>query len=162
MSDGFFGRKQYWLLNHLIFSQKIDWIISPRQIERVYIKINADEWTNFSSKGYVQSISVRQLKLNLRMIKLEYFYDFITKNSLSKELYAKKKKRKMFRYYLVSLTQAVVIYLTQQKYGIRRKRAFVRQKNCYYLKTNREKKNSFWYVFCWKNFLIVFYDWNNY
>ena len=76
------------------------------------------------------------------MIKLEYFYDFITKNSLSKELYAKK-KRKMFRYYLVSLTQAVVIYLTQQKYGIRRKRAFVRQKNCYYLKTNREKKNSF-------------------
>ena len=49
----------------------------------------------------------------------------------------------MFRYYLVSLTQAVVIYLTQQKYGIRRKRAFVRQKNCYYLKTNREKKNSF-------------------
>ena len=50
------------------------------------------------------------------MNKLEYFYDFLTKkNSLSKELYAKK----MVPYYLASLIQAVVTYFSQQKYGLR-------------------------------------------
>ena len=44
------------------------------------------------------------------MIKLKYFYDFITKNNLSKELYAKK----IFRYYLASLIKAVVTYFTLQ------------------------------------------------
>ena len=85
------------------------------------------------------------------MIKLEYFYDFITKNSLSKELYAKK-KRKMFRYYLVSLTQAVVIYLTQQKYGIRRKRAFVRQKKLLLFKNESRKKKFFLICFLLEGF----------
>ena len=37
------------------------------------------------------------------------------KNSFSKELCVKK----MLRYYLASLIQAVVTYFTQQKYGIR-------------------------------------------
>ena len=49
MSDGIFGQKQYWLFSHLIFSPKIDRIMSPRQMEMVYIKINAGERKNFSS-----------------------------------------------------------------------------------------------------------------
>ena len=54
-------------------------------------------------------------------------------NNLSKELHTKK----MFPYYLASLIQAVTSYiLTQQKYGIRWKSAFVRQiKNRSYLKS---------------------------
>ena len=51
----------------------------------------------------------------------------LQKYSLSKELYTKK----MFRYYPASLIHVVVTYFTQQKYGIRLKSAFVRQKNRY-------------------------------
>ena len=65
-------------------------------------------------------------------------------------------KIKKNRYYLASLTQAVITYFTQQKYGIRRKSAFVRQKKSLLFTNEKELRKK--YVFCQKEFLIVFYD----
>ena len=72
------------------------------------------------------------------------------KNSLSKELYVKE----MFRYYLASLIQAVVTYVTQQKYGIRWKSTFVWQKSLLLFKSESRKKT--FYVFVGRNFLLYF------
>ena len=63
-------------------------------------------------------------------------------------------KIKKNRYYLASLTQAVITYFTQQKYGIRRKSSFVRQKKSLLFTNEKElrKKNFFDMFFARRNF----------
>ena len=85
------------------------------------------------------------------MIKSEY-YDFITKKIAFPKNYM---RNFFFRYHLARLIQAVATCFAQQKYDIKWKSAFVRQKNRYYLKVNQEKI-LFWYVFVGKNFLLYF------
>ena len=64
------------------------------------------------------------------------------------------KKIKKNRYYLACLTHAVITYFTQQKYGIRRKSSFVRQKKSLLFANEKElrKKNFFDMFFARRNF----------
>ena len=107
-------------------------------------------------------MSMRRLKLFFEIIKLKYFYDFITKNSLSKELYAK------ICSYFFDQSCCYILYTTKIVRKMNKcfhpiKKIF---KN-YYLK--RIEENNFFDVFfnnfdffLWQKFLIIFCDSNNY
>ena len=88
--------------------------------------------------------------------KLKYFFDLITKNTLSKELYAKE----CFDIILLLWPKLFLRTLHNKNGASDEKNALFRQKkNSYYLKTNQNNNNNNNFFFCniiLNNFVFIF------
>ena len=112
------------------------------------IQLNTGELKNFNVLEYVQFISSRQLKLPF----CEQL-SFITKDSCSKELNAKKCFDIIFL-----LWSKLFLHTLQDNNRAWDKKCFRPIKKSLLLKNKSTKKIFFWYI----TLLIVFYDWNDY